>query len=234
MNYTLGKNMGIVGAYDEFNLANNYGALAADRRHVFNAAYSLELPNPIKGSNLIAKGLVNGWHSRASRSAERRQPHSQHSRFVQYRLQRRYAHQRSNGQLEHGLGNPLDRGSPVLTCDPAGDGSNQKYINQSCFAVPKTPGQSGPFVMPRVTGPAFFNSDLGLYKNFNISESKKIQFRFNAYNFLNHPLWSFISGSANTKLVYNPTTASFNNALFGTATEKQGRRFVMLTLKFYF
>ena len=46
-------------------------------------------------------------------------------------------------------------------------------------------------MLPAIYGPAFFNSDLGLFKNFQITESKKLQFRFNGYNFLNHPLWSF-------------------------------------------
>ena len=41
-NYTYGKSMGIVGNYDVFNLDNNYGVLPFDRRHIFNAAYSIE------------------------------------------------------------------------------------------------------------------------------------------------------------------------------------------------
>ena len=81
--------------------------------------------------------------------------------------------------------------SPVLTCDPRkGLGSNQ-YINGSCFAIPTQIGQNGPTVLPAIYGPAFVNSDLALFKNFSFTESKKLQFRFNGYNFLNHPLWSF-------------------------------------------
>jgi hypothetical protein len=47
-----------------------------------------------------------------------------------------------------------------------------------------------------------FNSDLALFKNFQIKESMKVQFRFNAYNFLNHPLESF-QGGADTALSFN-------------------------------
>jgi hypothetical protein len=236
MNYTLGKNMGIVGNYDEFNLNNNYGPTQADRRHVFNAAYSIELPKLVKdGGNKFAMGVVNGW---------------QFSGITQIQSGLNLTANTSGNFNTDFNGATLANGQtigprtvwgtdsivvrPVLTCNPAGDGSNNVYIKQSCFSVPKQRGESGPFVMPRVSGPAFFNSDLGLYKNFNINESKRIQFRFNAYNFLNHPLWSFVNGSANTKLVYNRTTGAFDNPLFGVATEKQGRRFVMLTLKFYF
>jgi hypothetical protein len=52
-------------------------------------------------------------------------------------------------------------------------------------------GVNGPIVLPEIFGPWFFNSDLSMFKNFQISESKKLQFRFSAYNFLNHPIWSF-------------------------------------------
>jgi hypothetical protein len=89
-------------------------------------------------------------------------------------------------------------------------------------------------VLPEVFGPAFFNSDLGLYKNWNISEAKRLQFRFNAYNFLNHPLFSFRNDGQNTRLIFNPNTGRIDNPIFGTTTEKQGRRIIMLTLKFYF
>ena len=95
------------------------------------------------------------------------------------------------------------------------------------------PGQNGPMVTPPVYGPAFFNSDLGLFKNFQMGESKKIQLRFNAYNFLNHPLWSFISGSANLKPTFD-VNGRQTNSIFGVTTEKQGRRIIQLAVKFYF
>src|SRR4029079_16028312 len=54
-----GKALGIISAYDQFNIANNDGVLAANRTHIFNAAYSVELPNLTKSR--AAGGLVNGW-----------------------------------------------------------------------------------------------------------------------------------------------------------------------------
>src|SRR5438874_2260674 len=47
-------------ALDAFKLANNYGTLAFDRRHIFNAAYVLNLPSPIH-NNLFGQEVVNGW-----------------------------------------------------------------------------------------------------------------------------------------------------------------------------
>ena len=77
-----------------------------------------------------------------------------------------------------------------------------------------------------------FNWDLGLFKNFQITESKKLQFRINGYNFLNHPLWSF--NGSNLNLGFDPSTGKLNTPNFGTVTDKQGRRIVQLAVKFVF
>ena len=61
-----------------------------------------------------------------------------------------------------------------------------------------------------------------MFKNFTISESKKLQFRFNAYNFLNHPLWSF--NGSNLNLGFDRAHGQVNTPLFGTVTTKQGHR----------
>jgi hypothetical protein len=244
MNYTFGKNLGIVGAYDEFNLGNSYGAMPNDRRHIFNAAYSLELPSFIKGSNKFAKGVMNGWQfSGITQIQSGVNLTANTGGNFNLNLANNGLRMLDGPVDDMGLRQPVTSAAllgttaiavrPTLTCDPRGSGDNQQYINGNCFSAPRRRGENGPTVLPQVIGPAFFNSDLGLYKNFNISESKRFQFRFNAYNFLNHPLWSFVT-SQGTTLVFDPATGRQTNPVFGTTTEKQGRRFVMLTLKFYF
>jgi len=51
-------------------------------------------------------------------------------------------------------------------------------------------------IWPYIKGPAFFNSDLAIYKDFVFKEKDKIEFRFSAFNFLNHALWQFNQGGA--------------------------------------
>ena len=41
------------------NVNNNYGVLPANRTHIFNIAYSIELGNFVKDK--IAGGFINGW-----------------------------------------------------------------------------------------------------------------------------------------------------------------------------
>ena len=119
----------------------------------------------------------------------------------------------------------------MLTCNPTSNLAPHQYINPSCFAFPTAIGQNGPTVLPAIYGPAFFNSDLGLFKNFQIKESKKLQFRFNGYNFLNHPLWSF--NGSNLTLGFDRHRQG-QHAAVRHGDQKQGHRVVQVAVKFFF
>jgi hypothetical protein len=235
MNYTFGKSMGILNSSaDPYNIANDYGEIGQDRKHIFNAAYSIELGSPIHG-NKFAGGFINGW---------------QLSGITQ--LQSGVNLGGTNGpQFGAGYNNYKIPGTtfnvsqasilgttdmnlnPLITCNPAANLAPHQFVNGNCFAIPTVVGGNGPTVMPAVYGPWYFNSDLGLFKNFQISESKKLQFRFDGYNFLNHPLWSFYNGE-NLSLSYNGTTGALQSPLFGYTTDKQGNRIIQCAVKFYF
>jgi hypothetical protein len=47
-------------------------------------------------------------------------------------------------------------------------------------------------------GPWFSNVDFGLFKNFKVTENTKLQFRFEAFNFTNHPNFDFINSDLNS------------------------------------
>jgi hypothetical protein len=128
--------------------------------------------------------------------------------------------------------------NPIVTCNPTKNLKPHQFINGDCFAAPSQVGQNGPALLPAAYGPAYFNSDLGLFKNFQIKEQMKLQFRVQAYNFLNHPLWSFPNGTNNLTLQFkqDPATGKITqtNSTFGYTTFKQGNRVVELAVKFYF
>jgi hypothetical protein len=236
LNYTFGKAMGIVGFYDQFNLANNYGVLPANRTHIFNAAYSIELGNPVKG-NKFAQGLVNGWQLTGITQIQ------SGANLTGFSSNGNFGMNANNFKIPatgYGVANTSILGTsniqlnPVLTCNPTSNLGSNQYINASCFALPTNLGQNGPTILPPIYGPAFFNTDLGLFKNFQIKEQMKLQFRFNAFNFLNHPLWSFPSGTNNLALSFDGTTGQPNNSTFGYTTDKQGHRVIQLAVKFFF
>lgn len=233
-NYTFGKTLGIISStFDPFNMDNNYGVMPANRTHLFNLAYSVELGN--RARNKIAAGFVNGW---------------QVSGMVQLQSGANLTGNRGNNfginlsnykipgtnynvSTTSLLGTPEIQIRPLVTCDPTANLAEHQYINGACFAIPTQIGQNGPTTLPVAYGPAFFNTDLGLFKNFNIAEKKKLQFRVNGYNFLNHPLWSF-AGTQNLTLGYSGTTGLLNTPTFGYVTEKEGRRTIQLAVKFIF
>ena len=232
-NYTFGKAMGILSpTLDSFNLDNNYGVQANNRKHIFNAAYSYEFKKFSK--NALLGGLVNSWQisgvtqiqSGVNLTGQRGQNFGMALNGLKVPGTTQNI---SNTTL---LGTPNIQLNPILTCDPRANLVEHQFINNACFAYPTQVGQNGPTTLPAIYGPAFFNSDLGLFKNFNMSERKKLQFRANAYNFMNHPLFSFNGGNLN--LGFNGTTGVMNTPLFGYTTLKQGRRVVQLAATFMF
>ena len=232
MNYTYSKALGIVGFYDQFNLNNDYGVLPSNRTHIFNAAYSIDLGDHTKAR--LAGAFVNGWQLSGITQIE------SGANLTGFSGQN--FGMNLNGATVPGtnflisntalLGTPNMQLNPILTCNPTANLGPHQFINSSCFSMPTQIGQNGPTTLPAMYGPAFFNSDLALFKNFNFTESKKLQFRIDGYNFLNHPLWSF-TGS-NLSLGFDPGTGKVNNPNFGTTTFKQGFRVIQLAIKFYF
>ncbi len=240
-NYTFGKAMGTVNpALDQFNLNNDYGVQAGNRTHIFNVAYSIELGRFVE-HNRLAGGVVNGWQLsgivQAQSGANLTGLSGQNFGLTTNNavIPGSVSTANPNGiQISNVaiLGTPDIQLNPVLTCNPASNLKPNQYINPSCFSLPTQVGQNGPSVLPAIYGPAFFNADLGLFKNFQIKESMKFQLRFNAYNFLNHPLNSF--NGSNLTLGFDPSSLKVNTPLFGSVTEKQGHRVIQVAAKFYF
>lgn len=211
-NYTWSKTMGLrdgetdngTGAngvlVDAFNLRNNYGVLAYDRTHIFNASYIINLPNPLKGSSFgerIGKNIVNGWVISGITQVQSGAPIQPSTNG---NLNAQYPGSLSNANL---LGSNINTPIvPVLTCNPAQGLKSGQYFNPSCFAPPTVQGQNGTPVWPDITGPAYFNSDLGVYKDFKITERQTLQFRVQAFNFLNHPLRDFTKAQSDIQLSF--------------------------------
>jgi hypothetical protein len=246
-NYTWSKAMGIVGG-DALNLRNDYGALPFDRRHIFHAAYSVQLPDPVH-TNAFAKAAVNGWQISGITVLQSGvnltgTSLSQQS-FSLFNLagNTNGAASVNNGFPNSQISNYSINGTPdvplepLIVCDPTKNLKPHQFLNGACFQAPTQPGVNGPIVAPEWFGPWFVNTDLSLFKNFQFNESKKLQLRFSGYNFLNHPVWSFSnsaigSGALNLALASGGTTTSNNT--FGFTPIKVGQRIVEFTVKFFF
>lgn len=245
-NYTFSKALGIRGeggsaTGDPTVLRNEYGTLPNDRTHIFNIAYVIEVPR-LETSNKILSGVANGWQIsgivQAQSGANLQAAVSSNFGLNSYVPAGTVLPDGTVMTTGAGANGALITGSPdisiqpQLICDPSKNLKSGQFINGACFAPP-TPGHNGPFIMPYIKGPAFVNADISLFKNFKISEHKKLQFRVSGYNFLNHPLQSFINGDQNLNLTFDQS-GTLTNKRFGYADSRIGHRIIQLAAKFYF
>ena len=107
-----------------------------------------------------------------------------------------------------------------------GNFGSGKWFDTSVFSKPS----SGTFNTQRVRDiiyqPGFNNWNMGIFKSFPIRESMGLQFRAEAFNFLNHPN---LGGSNGGGVNFNPTSSTF-----GEVTTKGSERNIQLSLRFYF
>ncbi len=114
--------------------------------------------------------------------------------------------------------NAIGQTQPILTCDPRSNLSSGQYFNPNCFAPPSNHTQ-GDLIWPYIKGPAFFNSDLAIYKDFLFKEHHKVEFRFSAFNFLNHPLPQLgISGNNDIELNFSGQNNTLSQTNLNTLT----------------
>lgn len=216
-NYTFSKALGIWdwtsnngaaggNTVDPFNLTNNYGPLAYDHTHIFNVAYSYIVPRFFHG---LLGQAVNGWTLSGYTTLQSGAPIQPNSELnVTWpggltvptvglpNLPDNSIHM-PNGLVSTNMNAATWFGSdayhyllPAIVCDPRKGLSSGQYFNPNCFAPPAY-GQQGNLQWPYIKGPAFFDTDLAIGKQFRIRESKNLEFRIQASNWINHALPQF-------------------------------------------
>jgi hypothetical protein len=239
-NYTFGKVLGIRDGQtsngpgngtvvDPFSVRNNYGPLAYDHTHILNLSFSWNLPKFVHGNRLMG-GVINGWQFSGYttyQSGATLQPN------LNGNLNASYAGGLTmptnalpdlpdnsillpNGLRATNVNTSTWFGSssynllmPTLICNPRSGLKSGQYFNPNCFGMPAY-GQQGPLEWPYMRGPAYFDSDLAIFKNFQITERQKIQFRMSAVNWLNHPLSQFgLAGNTDETLSFQKNDTAF-------------------------
>ena len=100
-----------------------------------------------------------------------------------------------------------------------------QWINTSAFAfVPSTEIRPGNEHHGTIEGPPTVRWDANLYKNTNLTERLRLQFRAEAFNVTNHTNWGGFRS-----LRYSPT-----NTLFGKIASAHDARVMQLSLKLIF
>jgi hypothetical protein len=114
---------------------------------------------------------------------------------------------------------------PNVISDPnAGPHTPNQWVNRSAFeelTPARNPGQFGDEGRNAIRGPGLATLDLSLFKNFTITESRRVQFRAEAFNTLNH---------ANFALPENDLASPE----FGQILQAGPPRLLQLAVKFFF
>ncbi|HTU36347.1 MAG TPA: TonB-dependent receptor [Candidatus Acidoferrum sp.] len=281
-NYTFSKALGIWDwtsnngtaggdTVDPYNIADNYGPLAYDHTHILNFTYSWNTPSPVR-SRLLGEA-VNGWTIAGYTTYQSGAPIEPNTDGLNtvwpggltvptqnnptlpdksIKLPNGLVAVNVNPSTWFGTDSPHAL-MPEVICDPRKNLAPGYYFNTACFAPPAY-GQQGTLVWPYVHGPAYVDSDLSIFKRFNITESKSFELRLQANNFLNHPLPQFgLGNNTDEELDFQQSTPSsqLNSAgqpiniismsqtntnanTTGKPLHETGARLITLALKFYF
>jgi len=238
MAYTFSKALGIGGATygtpsDNFDQRRrSYSVLPYDRTHGFSVAYNILLPGTFRQP--VVKGLFQGWQvsgiSQWQSGAPLAIPSDTGGGLE-------FSGTMADGQqLEARLvnGTPDTPARPWLICDPRDGLAKGQYANPACFVAP-LPGKNGTYAMPYMKGPGFQNHDISVFKNWEWTEHRKVQFRFSMYNFPNHPIPFFAGGDPGLAINFeNGVPDQDSLTKFGKPSLKKGRRLMQFAIKFYF
>jgi len=241
-NYTFSKVLGVRDgqsnngtgdgtAADGFSLANNYGVLSYDHTHIFNLNYYLQIPK-VTHINRYAGEVINGWALSGDLnwlSGSPIQPNTGAN------MNAVWGGDANAAQLLGTNGNLL---MPYLSCDIKKGG---KYFNSNCFSTPTTRGVNGPTVWPYIKLPANFNTDIGLGKSFYMAHGQRIEFRAQAFDFVNYGVPEF-GDTTDLKLNLSCTITSTgctsatnsNTTTNGKPAYTRGSRKIEVALKYYF
>src|SRR5215207_2488137 len=209
----------------------NYGVLPYDRTHIFNISYNYNFPDIARGDfrNWFTKGVFNGWQMSGITTVQSGRPIR--VRFTGTITGNSVLFANFGNNAVAGGNSPSASGIAPIILRNASTGNtdlNGRYLDVAAFAVPAF-GTSGPYQSPfYLRAPTTSNFDVTFFKNFNITESKKLQFRlglFNVFNtaFANSDLGDIagLNGQSlalNTRNVINPATGTCFRIPVGTPT----------------
>jgi hypothetical protein len=261
LNYTFSKTLNTGLQINPYNLGDNYGPSAQDRTHVFNASASFNSGNIYHGDNKILGAATNGWTTSNITTWQSGgnlmivdSPNlglGQGYDTTTLPTSGPFAPGGNYGNT--GIGAPTYFGTdaaidvmPIETCNPGAGLAGDQRAKLSCFAPPPLPTpytvatQAGQ--LPYLRMAAYWQSDLAIYKSFRVTESQSVQFRFSAFNWLNHPLPQFTGSNQlnlGYKVNYNSGSAVVNVSspdwgYLDTKTGNPNQRVLEFAIKYLF
>jgi hypothetical protein len=213
INYTWSKAMGVRGNYDTGQVADpvnahhDYGVVSYDRPEVINFSYSYQEGTKFHGPRELG-WFLNNWELSGITTITSGPDLAIVNGTTNFSFSAGASYLLAPGSstsvsipvgASEWLGSSDYSLQPTVTCNPSanlhskvlsGNTASRQYVNGNCFGLP-TQGTQGWWNLPDVHGPAYFKSDLSIYKDIQINDRQNLQLRASGFNFLNHPISSF-------------------------------------------
>lgn len=193
-------------ASDPFNWDKDKGLANFNVKHRFVTSFIWEMPF-LKGSRGVTRALLAGWSVNGILTLQTGIP---------------FTALAGSDRSFSGVGSDhADTLGPVATYNGSSNNSKiARYFDTTAFALPAL-GTFGSAGRNTLIGPGLANFDMGLFKEFRVTESKRFELRWEVFNSLNHPSFG------------NPN-ATFLSTNFGRITSARDPRIMQLAGKFYF
>jgi carboxypeptidase family protein len=164
-----------------YDLRQDKGPAATDLPQIFSAAWLYKLPVKSTSSGLL-NNVVGGWTLNGILSFSSGRPFSVGASGD-------IAHIAYNTACcDFGFGN-YERLNFSGGSAYAANRAPSQWLNTAAFSAP-APGTFGDSGRNFLRADRFKNLDLSLFKMFTITESKKVEFRFETFNLTNTPVWA--------------------------------------------
>ena len=223
---------------DTYNLKAERGDNAPDYRHQFSSAWSYILPIGPKQRFWNGAGplhwLTEGWQLNGIVTI-----HSGEA-FTPL-LSSDYTNTDSGAPRPDIIGNPYDFSSAASVGCPSNRQTIECWYNPAAFTIPAlAPGQTfsheyGDARRGSLRGPAEYNVDASLFKNFSLTEKSKLQFRVEAFNLFNTPEFSLPYAAVDQTGAPASSGTPMVPSLAGSITSTvHASREIQLALKFTF
>jgi hypothetical protein len=257
LTYTFGKALGDI-CEDPFVHQNCYSIIPFDRSQAINYSYYIILPNvsaKYLGDHKAVNGILDGWkisgieqYGSGTPFTDIPQGGANHNEYSGNQVIGIYGSYPANAvpaSAAYGTssvsisndsvtGSPDESAVPFVSCDPRKGLKAHQYFNPSCFSAPYEE-HNGTFRLPYIHGPSYFNDELGLFKDFQIHETNKLEIRFQGFDFLNRSQDKYQQYDSSLYLGFATINAPPTNvSTDGVTTTRTGHRTVQLAAKYYF
>ncbi len=215
-NYTFSKALdtqdgnGDFARIDGFDKAANYGPAGFDRRHIFNFNWVYQVPK-MENAGVLLGGLVNNWQISGGYRLESGLPYG-----LSWSV---------NGVNNRNITGSDTEGSRIVINGDPGQGHSDDPYQQVALGIyaPASVGsiglESGRNYLNRM---ALNNVDLSLEKGFGLGGRRRLAFRVDAFNALNHTQFDAVANNVQFTSLSNLTPLNLPYDASGTLVRTNG------------